>query len=142
MSDWFDAFADGDLATLAPETEQPWSVAHSSNAWAYRRSGPDSSNLEVKFLSGAVYVYYNAAYLYDAMHAAPSKGKFVWRYLRDDGPYSVGNGFSYQMTTAGAAHWKREFGPQITPPPNPHPGRWVPRIHKVPGGVPSKRRRR
>ena len=50
---------------------------------------PDTETLEVEFLSGAVYQYYNFPQgTYDAFVAAPSKGQFLHYEIRDGYPYS------------------------------------------------------
>lgn len=116
-------------AALLPDAEQQWTACVSTNVWAFRTAGHGGDNLEVKFLNGSVYVYYGAGYLYPEMYQAPSKGKFVWRYLREDGSYSIGPGFSYQMIVAGVHNWKKVFGKPLKTHID-NPGRWISRIHR------------
>ena len=48
---------------------------------------PDA--LEVEFLSGWVYQYYGVpGHLHEQMMEAPSKGRFLNMYIRDNYPYS------------------------------------------------------
>ena len=50
---------------------------------------PQSQTLEVEFLSGAVYQYYGVPDpVHDQMMEAPSKGRFLNMYIRDNYPYS------------------------------------------------------
>lgn len=45
--------------------------------------------LEIEFLSGAVYQYYNVSqHLYDQLMQAASKRKFFHQYIRNAHPYS------------------------------------------------------
>jgi len=124
-SSWFEAFAE---AQIVPEVEQPWTTCVSTNVWAFRTSGPGQDNFEVKFLNGSIYIYYGAGYLYPEFYAAPSKGKAVWRYLRSDGSYSIGN-FSYQMIQAGVHNWKAHYGQPLKKHID-NPGRWIPKVHR------------
>lgn len=63
----------------------PWLPVESSNVAAIRRVG---GSLHVKFLSGAVYSYYDAGDRLKEMADSPSKGQYVWRVLRKGYPYS------------------------------------------------------
>lgn len=48
-----------------------------------------SATLEVQFLDGAVYQYFNVGNeLHTQLMAAPSKGQFVNAYIRNAYPYS------------------------------------------------------
>ncbi len=48
-----------------------------------------SQTLEIEFISGTVYQYYNVnKNIYDALMAAPSKGKFFAHQIRSAFPYS------------------------------------------------------
>ena len=63
-------------------------VASSSTV---RAIGYDSQaqTLEVEFLSGWVYQYYGVPdHMHDQMMEAPSKGRFLNMYIRDNYPYS------------------------------------------------------
>ena len=63
-------------------------VASSSTV---RAVGYDSQaqTLEVEFLSGWVYQYYGVPdHMHDQMMEAPSKGRFLNMYIRDNYPYS------------------------------------------------------
>jgi len=45
---------------------------------------PEEFELYISFLNGSLYEYYGVAEeVYKRMLGAPSKGKFVWRYIRD-----------------------------------------------------------
>ncbi|MBX3210393.1 MAG: KTSC domain-containing protein [Labilithrix sp.] len=49
----------------------------------------DSATLEVEFVNGFVYQYFNVpSGLYEQLMAAPSKGQFLNRYIRNGYPYS------------------------------------------------------
>ena len=61
-------------------------VSSNVSAFAYDE---ESRTFYVKFINGALYAYYSAEPdLLDLFFAAPSKGQFVWRYLRDRYEYS------------------------------------------------------
>ncbi len=62
--------------------DEPWALANSSNVGAFRRSNVKGLNLQVWFLNGRVYEYLGAGHLYASMLAAPSRGEWVWKYLR------------------------------------------------------------
>lgn len=48
-----------------------------------------TETLEVEFLNGNVYQYYNVgADLYEQLNAASSKGQFLNTYIRNSYPYS------------------------------------------------------
>lgn len=48
-----------------------------------------SQTLEVEFISGGVYQYYNVgAALFDQLMQAPSKGQFLHAYIQNAYPYS------------------------------------------------------
>ena len=48
-----------------------------------------SETLEVEFVHGGVYQYYNfPPHMYEEFIRAPSKGKFLHRYIRNAYPYS------------------------------------------------------
>ncbi|HEY1124567.1 MAG TPA: KTSC domain-containing protein [Sphingobium sp.] len=48
-----------------------------------------SQTLEVEFLGGAVYQYYNVgAAIYEQLMAAPSKGQFLNVYIKNAYPFS------------------------------------------------------
>jgi hypothetical protein len=48
-----------------------------------------SETLEVEFLNGTVYQYFNVGMdLYEQFRAAPSKGQFLNAYIRKSYPYS------------------------------------------------------
>ncbi len=48
-----------------------------------------TETLEVEFLNGTVYQYFNVAPdLYEQLKAAPSKGQFLHTYIRNSFPYS------------------------------------------------------
>lgn len=48
-----------------------------------------SQTLEVEFIGGGVYQYYNVgAALFDQLMQAPSKGQFLHAYIRNAYPYS------------------------------------------------------
>lgn len=57
----------------------------SSNVRGFTRRG---NNLIVEFKNRVKYIYFGAAPLYFSMLAAGSKGKFVWREIRDIFPYN------------------------------------------------------
>ena len=62
--------------------------ASSSNIVSF---GYDASSetLEIEFMSGAIYQYYNVPQpIYDAFLAAPSAGKFFAHQIRNAFPYS------------------------------------------------------
>ena len=64
------------------------SVASSSTVRAIGYD-PQSQTLEVEFLSGAVYQYYGVPdHMHEQMMEAPSKGRFLNMYIRDNYPYS------------------------------------------------------
>lgn len=45
---------------------------------------PDTETLEVEFLNGSIYQYYNVgADLYEQFMASPSKGQFLNTYVRN-----------------------------------------------------------
>ncbi|MBK1880204.1 KTSC domain-containing protein [Pelagicoccus mobilis] len=49
----------------------------------------NSQTLEVEFLSGAVYQYYNVPVsIFDQLLASPSKGQFLNIYIKNAYPYS------------------------------------------------------
>ena len=65
-----------------------YDVSDSSNVLAF---GYDEANRDfyVKFLNGSTYIYKMVEPdILDLFFAAPSKGKFVWQYLRDRYEYS------------------------------------------------------
>ncbi len=66
---------------------QPYPVASSNLASVgYDR---DSQTLEIEFLSGPIYQYYNfPENLYDELMRASSKGKFFYHNIRNAYPYS------------------------------------------------------
>lgn len=48
-----------------------------------------SQTLEVMFQDGSIYQYYNVPQpIYDALMAAPSKGKFLYSQIKDRFPYA------------------------------------------------------
>jgi hypothetical protein len=48
-----------------------------------------SETLEVEFLNGSIYQYFNVGLdLYEQLKAAPSKGQFLNTYIRNAYPYS------------------------------------------------------
>jgi hypothetical protein len=48
-----------------------------------------SSTLEIEFLTGSIYQYYNVPeHIYEQMCAAPSKGQFLHQYIKNAYPYS------------------------------------------------------
>ena len=50
---------------------------------------PKSETLEVEFLSGSIYQYYNVGKnIYEAFMAAPSKGQFLAYQIKNAFPYS------------------------------------------------------
>ena len=50
---------------------------------------PQSQTLEVEFLSGWVYQYYGVPdHFHEQMMKAPSKGRFLNMYIRENYPYS------------------------------------------------------
>jgi hypothetical protein len=50
---------------------------------------PGSETLEVEFLDGYVYQYYNVPQgIYDELMGAPSKGKFLAYQIKDRFPFS------------------------------------------------------
>lgn len=50
---------------------------------------PQTETLEVEFLSGFRYQYYGVTQgLFDEMMRAPSKGRFLNQYIKDQYPYS------------------------------------------------------
>ncbi len=59
-----------------------WTAANSSNVGAFRRAGKRGIDLQVWFLNGRVYEYLGAGPYWESMNNAPSKGKWVWQYLR------------------------------------------------------------
>ncbi len=49
----------------------------------------DTDTLEVEFLSGAIYQYYNVPQnIYDQLMQAGSKGRFLNTYIKNAYPYS------------------------------------------------------
>ncbi|MCH9050094.1 MAG: KTSC domain-containing protein [Proteobacteria bacterium] len=49
----------------------------------------DTDTLEVEFLSGAIYQYYNVPQnMYDQLMQAGSKGRFLNTYIKNAYPYS------------------------------------------------------
>ncbi len=49
----------------------------------------DTNTLEVEFLSGAIYQYYNVPQnMYDQLGQAGSKGRFLNTYIKNAYPYS------------------------------------------------------
>ncbi len=63
-------------------------TASSSNIVSF---GYDASSetLEIEFMTGAIYQYYNVPQpIYDALLAAPSAGKFFAYQIRNAFPYS------------------------------------------------------
>jgi hypothetical protein len=50
---------------------------------------PDSETLEIEFINGSIYQYFNVTSgLYEQLMAAPSKGQFLHAYIRNAYPYS------------------------------------------------------
>ena len=50
---------------------------------------PATQTLEVEFLNGSIYQYFNVGQgLFDEMMASPSKGQFLNTYIRNGYPYS------------------------------------------------------
>lgn len=50
---------------------------------------PRSETLEIEFMNGSVYQYYNVPEsIYDALIAAPSAGRFFAYQIKDAFPYS------------------------------------------------------
>lgn len=50
---------------------------------------PESETLEVEFLIGSIYQYYNVPQnMYDQLMAEPSKGRFLNTYIKNAYPYS------------------------------------------------------
>lgn len=50
---------------------------------------PESETLEIEFLGGAVYQYYNVNdHLYEQFKLAPSKGQFFHMYIKNAVPFS------------------------------------------------------
>lgn len=48
-----------------------------------------TQTLEVEFLNGTVYQYYNVSeYMYQQLTHAPSKGRFLNTYIKNAFPYS------------------------------------------------------
>ena len=48
-----------------------------------------TETLEVEFLNGTIYQYFNVGVdLYEQLRAAPSKGQFLNTYIRNAYPYS------------------------------------------------------
>lgn len=66
---------------------QRYSVASSNiSAIGYNQA---TETLEVEFLSGSVYQYYNVPQnIYDQLMAAGSKGRFLNAYIKNAYPYS------------------------------------------------------
>ena len=49
----------------------------------------DAKTLEVEFLNGSIYQYYNfPEHMYDQLMREPSKGKFLNIYIKNAYPYS------------------------------------------------------
>ena len=49
----------------------------------------DTETLEVEFLNGSIYQYYNfPEHMYDQLMREPSKGKFLNIYIKNAYPYS------------------------------------------------------
>lgn len=50
---------------------------------------PSSETLEIEFMSGSVYQYYNVPQsIYEQFLAAPSKGRFLSSQIKDRFPYA------------------------------------------------------
>ena len=50
---------------------------------------PDTETLEIEFLNGSVYQYYNVPQnMYDELMRAGSKGQFLHAYIKNAYPYS------------------------------------------------------
>lgn len=48
-----------------------------------------TQTLEIEFSNGAIYQYYNVGpVLFDGLMQAPSKGKFLYAYIRNAYPFS------------------------------------------------------
>lgn len=49
----------------------------------------DAETLEIEFLNGSIYQYYNVPeFMYDQLMQEPSKGKFLNIYIKNAYPYS------------------------------------------------------
>lgn len=49
----------------------------------------DTETLEVEFVNGSIYQYYNfPEHMYDQLMSEPSKGKFLNIYIKNAYPYS------------------------------------------------------
>ena len=95
VEDWLDPFID-EAIDVAGVEELIWVPVESSNVKAFAY---DMQNqfLYVRFLpsgsgdfaNGSMYVYYSVeAEIYQQFLQAPSKGQFVWRFLRDRYDYA------------------------------------------------------
>jgi hypothetical protein len=63
-------------------------VSMSSSNVRGARYDADEQILEIKFRNGTVYWYYGVGEeVWDDFLNAPSKGRFVWEYLRDNYDY-------------------------------------------------------
>ena len=95
VEDWLDPFID-EAIDVAGVEELIWVPVESSNVesfaydmqnqFLYVRFLPSGSG---DFANGSMYVYYSVeAEIYQQFLQAPSKGQFVWRFLRDRYDYA------------------------------------------------------
>lgn len=102
------------------EQEIGWiPVIGSTNVAAFRYL-PLAVELQVEFLDGSRYAYFNVPEdVYDAMFMVASKGHFVWSDLRDQYEYKlIRAGFGRRAGTPRRSRYERYFVPrgQAAPP--------------------------
>ena len=73
---------------MTPEMDMDRNMVASSNVAAIGYDSP-TQTLEVEFVNGSVYQYYNVPeQMHKKIMSAPSKGRFLNTYIRDSYPHS------------------------------------------------------